>query len=195
MPGFRPPDSAWQIIICRQFNIPFNSSLENNASIGRENLRKFVPNKIVPYLGDGNCYFSTVSYLLTGSTLYHAKLKTILVDNMLNKLRNSCNEFLKTKFVYQSSNYRNIQDWVNKRGMSRPGTWATDLEIFATALLFKIDIWVFLGQEGTRWTGFSGNGYSLAKFLKEPTSNAMYIQNLGCHYEPVLSDKPKTNTK
>ena len=88
-----------------------------------------------------------------------------------------------------------IQDWFNKRGMSRPGTWATDLEIFATALLFKIDIWVFLGQEGTRWAGFSGNGYSLAKFLKEPTSNAMYyIQNLGCHYEPVLSVKPKINT-
>ena len=28
LPGFRPADSAWQIIICRQFNIPFNYSLE-----------------------------------------------------------------------------------------------------------------------------------------------------------------------
>ena len=60
------------------------------------------------------------------------------------------------------------------------------MEIFATALLLETDIWVFLGQRGTRWVGFSGYGYNLDRFLKEPTSNGIYIRNLGCHYEPIL---------
>ena len=110
----------------------------------------------------------------------HLKHTFSISRRLLRRLIHPVSTYLKSKCVYRHSNYRNIQDWVNKTGMSRL-SWATDLELFASALLFRIDIWVFWGQEGTRWTGFSGNGYSLDKFLKEPTSNALYIQNLGCH--------------
>ena len=74
-------------------------------------------------------------------------------------------------------------------GINRAGKWATDLEVFATSLLFNIDIWVYLGQFGTRWVGFSGKGLSLDQLLKEPTSNGLYIQNVRNHYEPMLSLK------
>ena len=70
---------------------------------------------------------------------------------MQGNLSISCNKYLRTKYVYTQGNYRNKQDWVNKTGMKKSGKWATDLEVFATALLFKIDIWVFLGPSGTRW--------------------------------------------
>ena len=71
--------------------------------------------------------------------------------------------------------------------MNRLRKWATDLEVFATALLLKTDIWVFWGPTGTRWAGFSGHGKKLDTFLNNPTSKGIYIQNLGCHYEPILS--------
>ena len=106
----------------------------------------------------------------------------------------SCNKYLRTKYVYTQGNYRNVQDWVNKTGMRKSGKWATDLEVFATALLFNIDIWVFLGPLGTRWIGFSGNGSTFEELVKAPTPNGIYIRNVGNHYEPIISVKFENNS-
>ena len=108
---------------------------------------------------------------------------------MLGKLSMSCNNFLRTKYVYTQGNYRSVKDWVNKTLMNKVGSWATDLEIFATFLLFNIDIWAYLGPSGTRWVGFSGRGSTFDQLLKEPTTHGIYIQYLGVHYEPILSLK------
>ena len=105
---------------------------------------------------------------------------------MLGKLSMSCNKYSRTKYVYTQGNYRNVQDWVNKMGMNKNEKWATDLEVFATALLFNIDIWIYLGPLGTRWASFSGNGSSFDQLMKTPTSDGLYIQNLANHYEPIL---------
>ena len=86
-------------------------------------------------------------------------------------------------------NYRNVRDWVNKTGMNRLGSWATYLEVFAASLLFNVDMWAFLGPSGTRWVGFSGKGSNFDEVMKEPTPNGIYIQNLGNHYEPIISVK------
>ena len=87
--------------------------------------------------GDGNCFFSTISYIITGSKVFHYDLRTIIIQNMLGKLSMSCNNFLRTKYVYTQGNYRSVKDWGNKTSMNKVGSWATDLEIFATSLLFK----------------------------------------------------------
>ena len=46
------------------------------------------------------------------------------------------------------SNFRNVQDWVNKTEMDKIGKWATDyLEVFATALLLKTYLVSFYHME------------------------------------------------
>ena len=56
---------------------------------------------------------------------------------MLGRLKNSCDAFLRTKYVYQQSNYRSVKDWVTKTGMDKNGKWATDLEVFAQRYFLK----------------------------------------------------------
>ena len=73
--------------------------------------------------------------------------------------------------------------------INRVGKCSTDLEVFATSLLFNIDIWVYLRHFCTRWVGFSCKGLSLDELLKEPTPYGLYIQNVGNHYEPIISLK------
>ena len=75
---------------------------------------------------------------------------------MLGDLSMGSNKYLRTKYVYTQGNYRSVQDWVNKTGMRKSGKWATDLEVFANALLFNIGIWVLWGPLETRWVGFQG---------------------------------------
>ena len=195
LPGFRPPHYEWQIEICKKWNIPFLNKVQYNIKerISGNNLRDCTPDSIQQITGDGNCYFRAISFLLTGSQSSYANIRALLVANMLGRLKSSCNKFLSTKYVYQQSNYRTVQDWVNKTGMNQNGKWATDLEVFATALLFNIDIWVYLGSAGTRWVMFSGNGCRLEDILKMPTSTGLYIQNIRCHYEPILSVKMSCN--
>ena len=116
----------------------------------QQDLRDCKPCVVEKIVGDGNCYFRALSFILIGSQENHFNLHTIIVNNRLGRLKNSCDAFLRTKYVYQQSNYRSVKDWVNKTGMDKNGKWATDLEVFATALLFETDIWVYLGPEGTR---------------------------------------------
>ena len=47
----------------------------------------------------------------------------------------------------------------------------TDLELFATALLFKTDIWVFGSDVGNKWMAVSGKGAKLIDALTSPINN------------------------
>ena len=73
--------------------------------------------------------------------------------------------------------------------MRKNGKWAADLEVFATALLFNIDIWVLFGPLGQRWVGFSENGVTFEELIKAPTPNGLYVRNVGNHYESIISVK------
>ena len=197
LPSFRPPHTEWQISTCKEWNFQFREELPysyNDILDNEESLFNYSPNLTQYIIGDGNCYFSTISYLITGSQDFHVEFRKLIIDNMLGDLSMSCNKYLRTKYVYTQGNYRNVQDWVNKTGMRKSGKWATDLEVFATALLFNIDIWVFLGPLGTRWIGFSGNGSTFEELVKAPTPNGIYIRNVGNHYEPIISVKFENNS-
>ena len=37
-------------------------------------------------VGDGNCYYSTISYFITGSKGFHLDIRTLIVENMLGEL-------------------------------------------------------------------------------------------------------------
>ena len=73
--------------------------------------------------------------------------------------------------------------------MRRNCKWGTDVEIFAAALLFKTDIWVFSSDIGGRWMIFSGKGAKLIDALESTevnTAGAIYLNHNGAHYEPIL---------
>ena len=125
-----------------------------------EGLFNYDPHLMEYIVGDGNCYFSTISYLITGSKGFHLDIRTLIVENMLGKLSMSCNKYLRTKYVYTQGNYRNVQDWVNKMGMNKNKnglrTWRFSQ---LTALKHRyLDIfgssWNTLGKLFRKWIKF-----------------------------------------
>ena len=61
-------------------------------------------------------------------------------------------------------------------------------ELFAVALLFNTDIWVFTSNMGNKWMVFSSSGASLEKVMTLPPANeagSLYIRHTGDHNEPV----------
>jgi hypothetical protein len=78
----------------------------------------------------------------------------------------------------------------------RQGTWATETEVFAAAMMFGVDIWVYIQPKNTvlipgnkpsrppgMWTVAPGNGSAPAK---SPHATCLWIWNLqGQHYCPI----------
>ncbi|KAI6648693.1 hypothetical protein LOD99_7919 [Oopsacas minuta] len=88
IPSFRPPHVEWQIATCKKWKLHYSNqivySLDNLIDNG-EGLYVYNPGTTETISGDGNCYFSTISYLITGSKPYHKNygklsLKTWLVN-------------------------------------------------------------------------------------------------------------------
>ena len=86
-------------------------------------------------------------------------------------------------------NYRNIKDYITKSNMRGAKTWGTYLELFAAALIFKTDIWVYTNDMGNKWMIYSGKGASLDQIIKTPPANeegSLYIRHVSNHYETII---------
>lgn len=123
-------------------------------------------------LGDGNCFFRAVSFSLTNSEEYH------------NVIRNSvCNHMIGNILFQPFLNYEQcVESHIASTRMLHEGTWATEVEIFATAHLLSTDIYTY---SGGRWITFSGNDVEPSMQIK---TEAIYLnhhqQN---HYNVVIS--------
>eukprot|EP00800_Vazella_pourtalesii_P014904 TRINITY_DN3901_c0_g1_i2.p1 TRINITY_DN3901_c0_g1~~TRINITY_DN3901_c0_g1_i2.p1 ORF type:complete len:184 (-),score=2.53 TRINITY_DN3901_c0_g1_i2:162-713(-) len=153
------------------------------------NLRDYIPSKTLHIPGDGNCLFSSLAYYMTGNIDTCNRIRTLIVDNMVGKLKGACNKFIMNKYPRTVINYRNVNDYVVKSKMRTNGTWGTDVELFAVALLLQTDIWIHSKDVGNKWMFFSGRGVNLNDALASPPANpagSIYLCHNGVHYEPIL---------
>ena len=103
---------------------------------------------------DGNCLFTTLTYLITGSIDNYHKMRLTITDNMMGRFHDLCHKFIRNKFPRSVINYRNTKDYQIKSNMRNNKTWGTDLELFTVAMLFKTDIWVYTSDLGNKWMVF-----------------------------------------
>ena len=121
LPGYQPLTYRGQKILCEDLCIKFvnSTSCDRDNVLNYSNLREFIPSKLLPIPGDGNCLFSSLSYWLTGSIDYFNQVRLTVVENMVGKLKEACNKFIVNKFPMSAINYRNVSDYIAKSGMRR----------------------------------------------------------------------------
>ena len=81
-------------------------------------------------IGDGNCFFRSLSYFLTGAQREHQRLPALLCQFM-----QEINE--------QFNAIANQKDYVITSKVSQLGEYATEEEILAAATFHGIPIWTF----------------------------------------------------
>ncbi|XP_061749313.1 uncharacterized protein LOC133547832 [Nerophis ophidion] len=121
--------------------------------------------KIVP---DGNCFFRAVSQAVSGSQKNHRKIRLA-----------ACRELEKNEARYRGllRSDMSLLEYIKQSRMKRVKTWATEVEIQATADYLGIDIFTF--NDG-RWLKYSCNGNCLS-------ADCIYLQNVGGqHFECVV---------
>ena len=181
-----------QINICNILELPVVNPMSCKINCASSCSRKDIHlNQLVPPLTfnipvHGNCFFSTLSYIITGSTSFSYKMRKIITDNIMGKLNQICLKFIQNKFP---PTYRNTREYISKSKMHMDKIWGGDIELFSMALLINTDIWVNTTEMKNKWIVYSGKGASSGQIMNCPPANdagSCYIKHTVDPYEPIL---------
>lgn len=169
---FSPLSTNSRKELCQKLNMPYICTEDSSdmhcpkTNIATQRTEKEI-------IGDGNCFFRAISFSLTNSEDFHNIVRNAVCEHMLEN-RELFHPFL--------NNELSVETHLLSSQMLQEGTWATEIEIFATAHLLNTDIYTF---SGGCWVRFS------IKDVESSAQNrtgAIYLnhrqQN---HYDVVLS--------
>nr|XP_061819803.1 uncharacterized protein LOC133608529 isoform X1 [Nerophis lumbriciformis] len=162
---FRPLGDDVCRALCSQLKVDF---MKVGGLVHREVGYLGVPclsEKIVP---DGNCFFRAVSQAVSGSQKNHRKIRLA-----------ACRELEKNEARYRGllRSEMSLLEYIKQSRMKCVKTWATEVEIQATADYLGIDIFTF--HDG-RWLKYRCSSKCLS-------ADCIYLENVGGqHFEYVV---------
>nr|XP_061838349.1 uncharacterized protein LOC133620798 isoform X2 [Nerophis lumbriciformis] len=162
---FRPLGEDVCRALCSQLKVDF---MKVGGLVHREVGYLGVPclsEKIVP---DGNCFFRAVSQAVSGSQKNHRKIRLA-----------ACRELEKNEARYRGllRSEMSLLEYIKQSRMKCVKTWATEVEIQATADYLGIDIFTF--HDG-RWLKYRCSSKCLS-------ADCIYLENVGGqHFEYVV---------
>ncbi len=127
--------------------------------------------------GDGACFFRAISLYLSNLQQYHFPIRMKVCEYI------SANFDQLREIVNDHARFKDGAAYIKTTDMGAPRTWATEVEIYATAGVMGHDIVVY--DANGRWQRHCASGLS-----GNETRHAVYLANIsGCHFEPVTSHK------
>jgi hypothetical protein len=168
--SFQPTTAKWRKDQCEKLGLPppqRTSTRKNKNSLGK-------PKQVNSMVGDGNCFFRSISYELCGTAEQHDSVRDAIVRYMSDDV----NERIFSEYANKS-----VRGYLDETKMANSGIWATDVEITATATLLQTSIYVYSDVTDKRkW-------YRYKPLLPDDnTCNSMniYLTNLNQHFERVV---------
>ena len=163
---FSPVDKTWQQKQCKKHGLKF---IKQFTSCRKKTLTQCSPpgNKELTQ-PDGNCYFRAISSWVTGTSEQHAKVRMAVVEFMSNEWKESGERIIGEP----------VEEYLRKSAMESCAVWASEKEIFATAEMLALSVYVYTDVGRTRkWVPHHP--------IKGATKNALYLCNISHHFEPV----------
>ena len=111
----------WQQRACHSLGL--NNHGQNGVLPGGADVQLAPPTLTKTIDGNGNCFFRTISYILTGSQLQHMDVRRATVQHM-----RTIGGLLSP---HLDGSYNDIEQYINVTYMDMDGIWATDVEILA----------------------------------------------------------------
>ncbi|VVC45697.1 Ribonuclease H-like domain,OTU domain [Cinara cedri] len=167
---FIPVNKNWMKTQMKAFKINLSDSdLVCIAQTCSKPLTK--PKRIIDVLGDGNCWYRCISLWVTGSEKYHDVIRAELYQYVMNN---------KDVLGFAGN------DWhKNNEQMNKNGTWVVDVEVFATALFLKTNIYVY--TKSWSWQLFGAQGMH-TKEVDLINKKSIYIINCNSDHFKVVID-------
>ena len=156
--------------ICEKNRLSFDK-IKSNVDHVHFDMLNTEPCKTQTIASDGNCYFRTVAYIISGNVDNHALFR----EKITNHIKTSNSKFN----CFMPDTYKNGEDYIRRTKMNTLSVWATLVEIIATCDLFDIHIMTYHRSNNTWRPHFFGS-----RNLHKPT---LYIEHVrSVHFVPVL---------
>ena len=147
-----------------------------------QSLSKYKPWKTEANIGDGNCLFRCLSYIITGNQDSHLQIRTLIAKFIASE------GSTKLGWYFHQKNTTQCEYLMNENLVYLESTWGGDVEIMAAAAILRADIYVANNFYRTGDLSINEIRWSLFRALKnENNKESLYITNFHEHYEPVKS--------
>ncbi|XP_060553971.1 uncharacterized protein LOC132715016 [Ruditapes philippinarum] len=171
-PLFVPIRADWQRNAALHYNLNGKISFDRNF-ISQE---LDAPSRIQPIIGDGNCFFRCISYIVSGWEKHFHFFRSKLIQHM-QLISQLCTPLLNRN--------EDVDQYIARTKMATNNTWATQTEIFVMSHLLKTDIFIYTN---------SGNNYQWLRHSGQFLDRNMVVHNQCIylnhhnrnHYEVVL---------
>ena len=175
---FHPVDEQWQRLTCANLGLRFHR--KNSVRPGGPDVLLTAPDlrTIKRILGDGNCLFRSLSYIITGSENQHMAVRAAILQHMVHIAH-----FLLVHYI----DYTSIQEYIQETKMDQACTWGTEIEMLTASHLLQACV---VSYETGRATWIRHSPHAVDRTLNDGTQMSVYIRNPPGHFEVVRSVQP-----
>jgi hypothetical protein len=171
---FKPIDTTWQEQHCGCMGL----SIIKRPHVQTKEVEMGSPHQVQIIKGDGNCFFRSLAYILSGKEDLHMTVRHSVVQYMAH------NENL---FKHHVPPGLTVQQYLKQSKMARHGVWSTEAEIFAAAHQLQTDIFTYSIYANGIWKWNKHSGQFVQPGLVVH-NRAIYLKDTGSvHYDVVHS--------
>ena len=169
------------------------SKLSGIAVVERVDAVKQVPcREIAPHIrdeivGDGACFYRSISKAITGTEDNHFAVRLSLINFMLHPDNVvAFGRFLRTGISYYLDAFKAVKSHINRHRLYLKTSWSTEYEIFAAATMFQVKIMVYSEYSNYRdWHTYVPQFTN--KTCMTPMSVMLYLYHINRnHYDLVI---------
>ena len=91
------------------------------------------PRRVRHILGDGNCFFCSLSYIITGTEDQHLQVREVLLNHLAR---------IEDMMIghHISGEYSSAIEYIRGTNMDRNGTWGTDIELITASHMLNTSL-------------------------------------------------------
>ena len=183
--SYVPVDAQWQITKCNDLGLQYSGP--NGCLPGGPGQPLTTPRTAFTIVGDGACFFRSLSHIITGNQDQHLAIRLKVCDHMMLP---EVDQWLAGRYHHRQDT--TATDHIRRQNMRMTSTWATTAEIFTASDLLQTQI-VIADSRNRSWMLFSPRHRPWGQFVETEGSVYMnYVPARGIardcnHYEVIRS--------
>ena len=195
---FHSVGEDWQRKICTDLHLTFEkpngvSRRGHDVPLGPPEL-----STLKSIVGDGNCMFRALSYLVTGSEEQHGAVRNRIVQHMKDTGNLMLQAIISSQIADASHTGRvtrsrgapivtSVDQYLRNTKMQDDCVWGTGIELLCFAHLTKTCVLSYLGTNRV-WDKLGPHNVDRS-YAVDNTDQSLYLLNQNHHYEVVMSTR------
>ena len=173
---YNPVDEDWRQRTCRVLGLRYEGP--NGVTPGGTEVCLTKPVSLKRIAGDGNCFYRSISFIITGSQSQRLAVRQAIVDQM---------RIIGDRLIGDPT--IGIERYIQSNKVERNGSWATEVEIYALSHLLRTCIYSYIVHNRDWWC--INPGILDATLTSNDISEmGIYINHPRDHFDVVQSVSP-----